>query len=207
MKTTQIVTTNQRLNRALSDTVEKVYGISVNKKLSNLSNDLSVSNGEIIKFHIGTNKATVKLEDGSVITAHINYPFVSKNLKISYLPDGEKVKDNNGMSYIKPFNPVYCDVLQCLGETDKRDYVVIGFHDNSFNNITESASPGQIVLSVGESSIILHKDYIHLKSDKILFNSVDQKEPAFLDDYEKKTESKDYYTKSEVDFLKILCYN
>ena len=201
MKTSQITVTDARLNRALRSTVDNVFGATVDAKLSKLSNDLSIVSGTVTCFFYGLNKVNVKLDTGEVITAHLNYPFVSKNLKISYLPDGEKVTSNTGQVYIKPFNPVYCDVLQCLGETDKRDYTVIGFHDNNYNTLANNAQPGEICLSVGDTSIVIHKDYIHLQSEKILFNSVDQEEPAFLDDYEKKKTEKEYYTKSEVDML------
>lgn len=185
-----IAVTQDRLKRAVAQGVLASTGHSMDTVITETRDNLSVQTAEVKKIFAGINRYELKLNDGKTVEAHYNYPIVSKDMIISFLPAGEELEDDKtGETYVKPDKRLYCNVLQYNKDSTSLDYLVLGFVASESDTIADECYEGDLILQNGANKIIITRDEIMFNCDNFIVNGV-----SF-----KKTKLNNYYTKKEID--------
>ncbi len=148
--------------------------------------------GEVLRFYPATDKVLVKFNDNTTERCVESHLVVSGEVNVSFTPVGDASVDTTyNEQCIIPVNKFYAIVLNIRDSDNKKENCVIGYISKDNQLILNNAYTGELKLQYYDSSIILNQDSITIKSDNVTINGND----ALT------TDTKDYYSKTEVDVL------
>jgi hypothetical protein len=148
--------------------------------------------GEVLRFYPATDKVLVKFNDNTTERCVESHLVVSGEVNVSFTPVGDASVDTTyNEQCIIPVNKFYAIVLNIRDSDNKKENCVIGYISKDNQLILNNAYTGELKLQYYDSSIILNQDSITIKSDNVTINGND----ALT------TDTKDYYSKTEVDTL------
>lgn len=207
--------------------------VGIDDDTSNLAldkQDLHLLLGEVVRFYPCDDYVVVKLRDYNLHwRCRVSHLFMSHDVNVSFTPEGDYVKDNDGKYYIRPSCTYNCIVYPVNGDYSRYGAVLLGYvslddSDNGWN-----AGDGSFKVRVGseehnvrfkvredcvevkdEHGLLLHLDRDSLKiyTKDVYLNDEPIQNTGGSEDYERflqllegKADKGDVYTRGEVDNL------
>ena len=150
--------------------------------------DLQLKIGRIIRIYPCNDMVWVIFRDNNQIwKCQVLHEQISHDINVSYTPNGDYLKDNNGALYIVPSETYNCVVYPLNGEYNRYGAVMLGYITLNDSNFVNNAGNGSFKIQVGSDDynmrfkirddLVEIKDnqnsYLYLSENNIRFGNDD----------------------------------
>lgn len=203
MDSKNIVVTNHRLKKDLTDVYEAVTGVKCSDMKTAVEDKVKIKIGKIKKWYMGVNRCQCFL-DGKNVECSIVHSMFCNDSYISYTPYG-RVKFDESDYYVEPVNDLYGALVE-LKSKNNAQYILVGFLDYNLNDINITpGNPGEYKIKNGSSVITIARNHIRLDCNQLIINGLPYTEAkGEIEDLNFYTQSyidENYYTKDEIEEL------
>lgn len=199
MDSKNIVVTNHRLQKDLTDVYEAITGVSSSDIKTAVEDTVKIFIGKILKWYPGINRCQCRV-DGKNVECNILHSMFNNDTYTSYTPNGDiKLSDDKSSYFIEPSDELYGALLE-VKTTGTARYVLIGFLDYNLNNINITpGNPGELKIKVGGTCIVIARNHIRVDCNQLIINGSPYTETK--EEIEELNFNENYYNKEEVNAL------
>ena len=166
-----ITVTNHRLRKALNNANDDDLKSHTQKMGDKIKSELKLMVGEIIKFNVDTETATVKLNGSSKkVTCLIAHDTFSEGMSVVGYPVGTtSVKHKQHI--IKPSEKLY-GIVASVFDGDSEKKVLLSYINRKKWNNQHNTKNGEYKIEVGDNTLCINKNYIKINSKNLIINGL-----------------------------------
>lgn len=188
-----ITVTNYRLKQALSGANDEDLKKHTKQMGEKLKSELTLQIGEVVKFFVASNKASVKLNNNSKSeTCLIAHNTFSEGMYAIGLPQGT-FKVENGKSVLIPSETIYGVIAKVKDNKGKERKVLLSYVILDTLTTPLNLKSGEYRIQVGKDNYISLTDkWVNLRGNNLFINGLPYTEAYTpLEDYNDKEEIED----------------
>lgn len=164
--------------------------VKLNRTIADVRSETNLFLCKILRFYNVSDLALVQiLNTGEKIYCHLTHDILDDGMSIRSMNRGAVKTDAKNRSYIEPYEDIFGIVAKVRWQNNDDENCLIScvnIHKN--NNLKNIVGSGEIMITVGNSSISITSDRINILTPSLFVNGLPSTSPQ-LDNYYDKNET------------------